>query len=432
MFYSTNKKSPSVSLKEAVLKGMPDDNGLYMPEVIPVFKEDFFRYIKKLSFQEISCEVAKLLPGKELPGNIIEDIVNSAINFDAPLIEVDKNTYVLELFHGPTLAFKDFGARFTAELMSYFVRDREEDLYILVATSGDTGSAVANGFLNVPGIKVVILYPSGKVSYIQEKQLTTQGNNILTLEVEGVFDDCQKLVKTAFLDKDVNRKLNITSANSINISRLIPQSFYYFYGYSQLKRQDLPLIISVPSGNFGNLTAGLMGKRMGLPVSKFIASTNINDIVPGYLKTGVFSPAPSKKTISNAMDVGNPSNFARILDLYCNDVDEIRKDISGFSFTDEETEDMIKKVYEKSSYILDPHGAVGYLGLEEYRKKCGGEFNGIFIETAHPAKFADTVEAVINKKVEIPKRLAESLEKEKKSVYMKNDYNKFKDYLLSL
>jgi len=250
--------------------------------------------------------------------------------------------------------------------------------------------------------------------------------------VEGVFDDCQKLVKTAFLDKDINRKLNLTSANSINISRLIPQSFYYFYGYSRLRLQDLPLIISVPSGNFGNLTAGLIGKRMGLPVNKFIASTNINEVVVGYLKTGVFSPAPSKKTISNAMDVGNPSNFARILDLYGNDVNEIRKDISGFSFSDEETEDMIKKVYEKSSYILDPHGAVGYLGLEEYRKKCAGKFNGIFIETAHPAKFSDTVESVINKKVEIPKRLAESLKKEKKSVYMKNDYNKFKDYLLSL
>ena len=432
MFYSTNKKSPPVSLKEAVLKGMPDDNGLYMPEIIPSFSRDFFIGIKDLTFQEISFEAAKLLIGSEVAPDILENMVNSAINFDAPLVEVDKNTYVLELFHGPTLAFKDFGARFTAELMSYFVRNSDEELYILVATSGDTGSAVAKGFLNVPGIKVVLLYPSGKVSHIQEKQLTTMGCNILALEVEGVFDDCQKLVKTAFLDKDINEKLNLTSANSINISRLIPQSFYYFYGYSQLEAYDLPLIISVPSGNFGNLTAGLIGKRMGLPVDKFIASTNINDIVPSYLKTGNFIPRSSKKTISNAMDVGNPSNFARILDFYDNDINRIKKDISGFSFTDEETENMIKEIHERTSYILDPHGAVGYLGLEEYRKQWKKECYGIFVETAHPAKFSHIVEPVINRNIEMPERLSLALKKEKRAVYMKNDYMKFKDYLLAL
>lgn len=428
-FYSTNKKIKTVTFQEALFKGMPDDNGLFMPSHIPVIGSDFFTKADKISFQDIAFEVARHLLAGEIPAPVLKGIIDDAINFDAPLVELEENLYVMELFHGPTLAFKDFGARFMARVMSYFAGNLKREIYILVATSGDTGSAVAGGFLNIPGIKVIILYPSGKVSSIQEKQLTTHGNNITALEIDGTFDDCQKLVKAAFLDKELAETLSLTSANSINIARLIPQSFYYFYASSRVKGR--PVIFSVPSGNFGNLTAGLIAKKMGLAVHKFIASTNINDIVPHYLKTGQFISKPSKKTISNAMDVGNPSNFARILSLYDSDINKIRTDIEGYSFTDEETCNVICELYKKSGYITDPHGAVGYLGLKAYEKIHKGNFNRIFLGTAHPAKFMDIIEPVIKIPIEIPERLKEVLNKEKKSVFMANNMDTFKAYLLN-
>ncbi|MEQ8170008.1 MAG: threonine synthase [Candidatus Eremiobacterota bacterium] len=428
-FCSTNKKIKAVTFQEALFKGMPEDNGLFMPSLIPIMDSNFFAKADKISFQDIAFEVARHFLAGEIPPSVLRDIIDDAINFDAPLVKLEENLYVMELFHGPTMAFKDFGARFMARVMSYFAGNLNREIYILVATSGDTGSAVASGFLNIPGIRVIILYPSGKVSSIQEKQLTTHGNNITALEIDGTFDDCQKLVKEAFLDKELTGILSLTSANSINIARLIPQSFYYFYACSRVK--DRPVIFSVPSGNFGNLTAGLIAKKMGLEVHKFIASTNINDIVPQYLKTGQFISKPSKKTISNAMDVGNPSNFARILSLYDFDIHKIRKDIEGYSFTDEETCNIMCELYEKSGYITDPHGAVGYLGLKAYEKTHKGNFNRIFLETAHPAKFMDIIEPVINTTIEIPERLKITLKKEKKSIFMANDMNIFKSYLLN-
>ncbi len=428
-FYSTNKKIKAVTFQEALFKGMPEDNGLFMPSFIPLMESDFFTKIDKISFQDIAFEVARHLLAGEIPEPVLRGIIDDAINFDAPLLELEENLYVMELFHGPTLAFKDFGARFMARVMSYFAGNLKREIYILVATSGDTGSAVASGFLSIPGIKVIILYPSAKVSSIQEKQLTTHGNNITAIEIDGTFDDCQKLVKEAFLDKELTETLSLTSANSINIARLIPQSFYYFYASSLVKGR--PVIFSVPSGNFGNLTAGLIAKKMGLSVHKFIASTNINDIVPHYLKTGQFICKPSKKTVSNAMDVGNPSNFARILSLYDSDINKIRTDIEGYSFTDEETCRVISELYEKTGYILDPHGATGYLGLKEYEKTHKGNFNRIFLETAHPAKFMDIIEPIIKIPIKLPERLQAVLNKEKKSIFMANDMNTFKSYLLN-
>ena len=327
IYYSTNNKNQRVSLREAVIQGLAPDNGLYMPESIPVLSASFFESLSQLSFQEIGFRVAKSLIGEDIPTNELKRIVDHTIQFDAPLVEIERDVFSLELFHGPTLAFKDFGARFLSGLLGYFANQQDKEITILVATSGDTGSAVANGFLNVPGTKVIVLYPSGKVSDIQEKQFTTLGGNITALEIDGTFDDCQRLVKQAFMDEELKRKLFLTSANSINIARLIPQSFYYFHAYAQLKDKQSEIVFSVPSGNFGNLTAGLFAKRMGLPIHKFIAATNRNDIVPKYLQTKLFSPRPSVQTISNAMDVGNPSNFARILDLYQSDFDALSKDI---------------------------------------------------------------------------------------------------------
>ncbi|MBN4061903.1 MAG: threonine synthase [Flavobacteriales bacterium] len=434
-YYSTNHQASHVPLKEAVLKGLPADNGLFMPETIPQLSAGFFDKISSFSFQEIAFEVSKTLLQDDLPENVLQNIVEDAINFDAPLVQIEENTFCLELFHGPTLAFKDFGARFMSRLMEHLLQDSKVELTILVATSGDTGSAVANGFLSVEGINVIILYPSRKVSEIQEKQLTTLGNNITSLEIEGTFDDCQQLVKQAFLDKELKEKLMLTSANSINIARLIPQSFYYFYAYAQLSKKN-NVCVSVPSGNFGNLTAGLIAKKMGLPVSKFIASTNVNDIVPKYLETGLFEPKPSQKTLSNAMDVGNPSNFARMLELYKNDPGKLgQNDVIGFSFDDEQTKATIKSVYEKFNYLLDPHGAIGYLGLSEFRRQETGvrslnEITGIFMETAHPAKFKDVVEEVIGEKIEIPERLQVCLQKEKQSTLLSNDFDELKDFLL--
>ncbi|MCR6637934.1 MAG: threonine synthase [Sporocytophaga sp.] len=414
--YSTNRSAAEVSFKEAVFKGLPDDNGLFMPVSIPQLPSSFFDTIDKLSFQEIAFQVTKALIGDEIPDADLKKIIDDVLSFDAPLVKVEENISVLELFHGPSLAFKDFGARFMAKIMSYFLQKEKKEIHILVATSGDTGSAVAQGFLGMAGIKVTILYPSGKVSDIQEKQLTTLGQNITALEVDGTFDDCQRLVKEAFLDKELNSKINLSSANSINISRLIPQSFYYFYAYSKLKSLGLPVVFSTPSGNFGNLCGGLIAKRMGLPIHKFIASTNANDVVPEFLETGIFSPRPSVATISNAMDVGNPSNYARLVELYGKDLGAIKKDIFGTRYNDEETAQAIEKVYKAGGYIMDPHGAVAYLGLKEYAKTTGEKFSGVFLATAHPSKFIEVVEDIINKKIELPERLQSIVNKKKRGI----------------
>jgi threonine synthase len=431
-FYSTKKSSQEVSFKEAVIKGIADDGGLFMPASFPVLPKKFLDEIKNLSFQEICFEVANAVIGDEIPFQVLKSIINNAINFDAPVIKLNNNIGILELFHGPTLAFKDFGARFMAEVLSYFSKENKQNITILVATSGDTGSAVANGFLNSEGIKVFLLYPEGKVSHIQEMQLTTLKRNITALEINGTFDDCQKLVKQAFLDNELKEYLFLSSANSINIARLIPQSFYYFNAYKQLKDKNKPLIFSVPSGNFGNLTGGLIAKKMGLPVQKFIAAVNSNDVFLNYLKTGKFVPKPSVKTISNAMDVGNPSNFYRILDIYNNDWHKLITEISGSSFSDELTKTAIKKIRKEYNYLIDPHGAVGYLALDEYINKNKIEsFNGIILETAHPAKFIDIMEDVLKENIEIPERLANCLHQEKKSIKISNKYTDFKSFLLN-
>ncbi|MCL4123602.1 UNVERIFIED_CONTAM: hypothetical protein GTU68_027507 [Idotea baltica] len=402
-----------------------------MPETISSLSSDFIKNISDYSFQEIAFQVAKNILNGDISDSDLEEVIKKVITFEAPVVNILDNISTLELFHGPTLAFKDFGARFMAAMMSHYLKKEDTELTILVATSGDTGSAVAQGFFNVEGIKVILLYPANKVSKIQEMQLTTMGGNITALEVDGTFDDCQKLVKSAFLDEDLRSKINISSANSINISRLIPQSFYYFNAYAQLQNKDLPLIFSIPSGNFGNLTAGLLAKRMGLPVHKFIASTNVNDIVPRYLETKEFTPRSSIETISNAMDVGNPSNFYRMLDLYSNDYDLLTKDIEGSSFTDDQTREVLKKVYQETGYIMDPHGAVGFLGLQANKEIQDKNAQGIFLETAHPAKFLDEVEQTLDSKVEIPPRLAKFLEGKKETIKSNIDYPSFKEFLFS-
>jgi threonine synthase len=428
--YSTNRQSPEVSLKEATFKGLPPDNGLYMPVVIPSLPKPFFDNIGELSLQDIAFQVSKALFAGAVPDRELRQIVEDALNFDAPLVRLEEDLYVLELFHGPSLAFKDFGARFMARLMAYFLEQSDEEVNILVATSGDTGSAVAQGFLDMPRIKITILYPSQKVSLMQEKQLTTLGRNITALEVDGTFDDCQRLVKQAFLDEDLNRKLRLSSANSINISRMLPQSFYYFYAYAQLQDKQKPLYFSVPSGNFGNLCAGLLAARMGLPVAKFVASTNVNDVVPQYLQHGDFQSRPSVSTISNSMDVGNPSNFARLLDLYQNDHSKITASIEGHSYSDETTRTTIKEVVDKYKYLLDPHTAVGYLGLKDAASKAGKPVNGVVLATAHPAKFGNVVKEATGIDVPIPDRLHQIIDKEKHSVPMSADFEKFRQYLL--
>jgi threonine synthase len=431
--YSTKDKTHIVDLKEAVLRGLPPDNGLYMPEHIPELPQDFINSLSDLSFQEIAYTVCKNLFQDYIPDSDLKEIIEKAVNFPAPLVQLNERIHILELFHGPSLAFKDFGARFMAQLMSYFNRGEEKELVILVATSGDTGGAVAAGFYKTPGIKVVILYPSGKVSKLQEKQLTTLGHNITALEVAGTFDDCQALVKQAFLDKELTQRIRLTSANSINISRLVPQSFYYFEAYKQAPK-DRPINFCVPSGNFGNLTAGLLASAMGLPVKHFIAATNINDVVPEYLESGIFKPRPSLRTISNAMDVGNPSNFARMLDFFKatnerSTWNNMRERISGYAFTDQETEQAIKEVFEKHQYIIDPHGAVGYLAILEYLKENPDTTN-ILLETAHPTKFIDDVERVIGQKVKLPEQLEKIKDKKKESVNMSTDFADFKTWLL--
>jgi threonine synthase len=428
--YSTKNKNATVGLKEAVFKGLPSDNGLYMPTEFPVLPKKFFDTIDQLSFQDIAYEVSKALIGEDIPETDLRKIIKEVLIFDAPVVHVKDNLYVLELFHGPSFAFKDFGARFMASLMSYFLQKENKEINILVATSGDTGSAVAQGFLNMQGIKVTILYPSKKVSEIQEKQLTTLGQNITALEVEGTFDDCQRMVKEAFLDKELNERMNLSSANSINISRLIPQSFYYFYAYAQVRKLGKPVIFCTPSGNFGNLCGGLIAKRMGLPVERFIAATNANDIVPKYLLTGSFEAKPSVATISNAMDVGNPSNFQRILAFYDNDLEKTRSEIEGKTYNDAETKKAMKEVADQTGYIMCPHTAVAYLGLKDFFKENKTESTGIFLATAHPAKFIEVVEETIGKKIEIPDKLAVVFKKEKKSNLISNNFNELKQFLL--
>ena len=367
--FSTNQLVPHTTFGKAAVKGMASDGGLYLPVTIPTVSKSFLAKLPRLSFQETAFELASILLSDELSPSVLKKAVQKAFFFDAPLVKVSENMYSLELFHGPTLAFKDFGAQFMAQVLSHFVKKSKSKVTILVATSGDTGSAVASGFLNTPNINVIILYPKGKISHTQEQQITTAGHNVQALEVAGTFDDCQNLVRGAFLDDELNEHLLMTSANSINIARLLPQIFYYFYAYGQLKNRDLPLVFSVPSGNFGNLIAGIMAKRMGLPVDQLIAATNANDTIPVYLKTGDFVPKKSVHTLSNAMDCGNPNNFTRLKALYGYSLSEMRKDITGGSFSDAQTKQAIKEVYKEHAYLLDPHSAVGYLGIKEYLKK---------------------------------------------------------------
>jgi threonine synthase len=427
-YFSLHHNSPKVSFQEAVINGLAPDKGLYFPETIAPLNKTFFDNIENLSNSEIGFEAIKQFIGGEIPNAELQRIIEETLSFDFPLIEIEKDIYSLELFHGPTMAFKDVGARFMARCLAYFNRNNpNQKNTVLVATSGDTGGAVASGFLGVEGVDVVILYPSGKISDIQEKQLTTLGMNIKALEVDGVFDDCQDMVKKAFLNESLKHQ-NLTSANSINIARWLPQMFYFFFAYKQLKSQNKPLVVSCPSGNFGNICAGIMAKRLGLPIAHFVASTNANDTVPRFLESGSYDPKPSKATISNAMDVGNPSNFIRIQELYHNNPAAFERDFSSFSFSDDETKRALKSIYEKSGYIAEPHGAVGYLGLKKEMKNYP-EAIGIFLETAHPIKFSEIVEETLKVKLSIPKQIESVLGKEKVSTRISTyeDLKKFLD-----
>lgn len=429
-YYSTNNRSKYVSLHDAVVNGLAEDRGLYMPEKINRLPEEFFKNIDKMSFQEISFEVAKAFFSDDVDEKSLKDIVYDTLSFDCPVKKVCDDIWTLELFHGPTLAFKDVGARFMARLLEYFIRqEAHQTVNVLVATSGDTGSAVANGFLGVDGIHVYVLYPKGKVSKIQECQFTTLGKNITAIEIDGVFDDCQSLVKSAFMDKDLYKHMKLTSANSINVARFLPQAFYYFNAYARMKANGLAenLVMCVPSGNFGNITAGLFAREMGLPIRRFIAANNANNIFYNYLKTGVYEPKPSVQTIANAMDVGDPSNFARIYDLYNGSHDKISSIISGATYTDDEIKAAVKQCYKDNGYILDPHGACGYQALKDNLKK--GE-TGVFCETAHPAKFKDTIEKIIDTEIEIPQRLSDFMKGKKQAVELSNKFDDFKTFLL--
>jgi len=423
-YYSLNNSSPLTSFKKAVQNGIAPDRGLYFPEEITPISKDFINNIDKYSNEDIAYEVIKQFIGDEIPATILKEIIKKTISFDFPVVNLDNNIGSLELFHGPTMAFKDVGARFMSQCLEYFNRDKTDDITVLVATSGDTGGAVASGFLNTKGVKVVILYPKGKVSEIQEKQLTTLGNNITALEVDGVFDDCQEMVKSAFLDENISR--NLTSANSINVARWLPQMFYFFFAYKQVSKQYKDIVFSVPSGNFGNICAGLMAQKLGLPVKHFVASTNINDTVPQYLLNGNYDPKPSKATISNAMDVGNPSNFIRIQELFNNKLSSLKKSFSSYSFSDDETKQMMKSIYDKFNYISEPHGAIGYLGLQKHGLKTN-EF-GVFLETAHPVKFLDVVQETLSVDVEIPSQIKQVMSKEKIALSVAN-YQELKYFL---
>lgn len=427
--YSTKNKQKLFTLGEAVLKGLPDDNGLYMPTYIPKLPSFFFDELPSMSFPELSFAVANALIDGAIPFSELEKIVFETIDFPAPIVQLDKHTHVLELFHGPTLAFKDFGARFMARTMRYFNRNENRELTILVATSGDTGGAVAAGFYDIPGINVIILYPKGKVSHLQEKQLTTLGKNITALEVDGTFDDCQALVKKAFLDNEINDHLRISSANSINIARLIPQSFYYFEAWKQVYDGEPPVFIT-PSGNFGNITAGLFAQKMGLPIKKFVAANNANNIFFQYLQTGDYRPKPSVQTISNAMDVGAPSNFARIMDLYGSTWNNVKQHIQGYYFDDNTTLSGIQEVFDQYQYIIDPHGSVGYLAFKEYQKNNPID-KGIILETAHPSKFIDVLPQEIANQVITPKRLSILADRKKVATSISIKFSEFKAFLLT-
>ena len=431
-YYSTNGKAPLATLEEAVVRGLAPDKGLYMPQEIRPLPQEFFDNIENMSFQEMSYQVAHNFFGDDVDAESLREIVFDTLAFETPIVKVEDNIYSLELFHGPTLAFKDVGARFMARLLRYFIkREGKEQVNVLVATSGDTGSAVANGFLGVDGIHVYVLYPKGKVSKIQESQFTTLGKNITAIKVDGVFDDCQALVKSAFMDKELQGHMNLTSANSINVARFLPQAFYYFNAYAQAKKLGKAdnLTICVPSGNFGNITAGLFAQRMGLPIKHFIAANNANDIFYNYLLSGIYSPKASIQTIANAMDVGDPSNFARILDLYKSSHAEICNHISGATYSDDEIAATMKKCYEHTGYVLDPHGACGYQALKDNLKE--GE-TGVFLETAHPAKFKEKVDAILSTDIEIPTRLADFMKGKKQSLEMAADFSAFKQFLLSV
>jgi threonine synthase len=426
-YYSLNQKAPNVSFQKAVTKGLAPDKGLYFPEIITALSPEFFKTIENLSNEEIAFEAIKQFIGDEIPSTVLQEIIADTLCFDFPIVEVEKGIYSLELFHGPTMAFKDVGARFMSRCLAYFNRDKKDSKNtVLVATSGDTGGAVASGFLGVVGVEVIILYPSGKVSAIQEKQLTTLGQNIKALEVDGVFDDCQDMVKKAFLDDSLTHH-NLTSANSINIARWLPQIFYFFFAYKELKQKNKDLVFSCPSGNFGNICAGIMAKKLGLPLLHFVAATNINDTVPRFLASGLYDPKPSKATISNAMDVGNPSNFIRIQEMYQNDLVQFKKDFSSFTFTDEETTEAMKTIYENSGYIAEPHGAIGYLGLKKELHNYPNAI-GVFLGTAHPIKFCDVVEPTLNVKLPIPPQIKSVIDKEKASTKIKT-YEEFKAFL---
>ncbi|APG64439.1 threonine synthase [Tenacibaculum todarodis] len=425
-YYSLNHKSPKVSFKSAVVNGLAPDRGLYFPESITPIASDFIKNIANYSNEEIAYEAIKQFVGDEIPTEVLKNIIDETLTFDFPIVNVEENIGALELFHGPTMAFKDVGARFMARCLAYFNKNNEDKVTVLVATSGDTGGAVASGFLGVKGVEVVILYPSGKVSDIQEKQLTTLGQNIKALEVDGVFDDCQEMVKTAFLDTEISKTL--TSANSINIARWLPQMFYFFFAYKQLHKKHKDIVFSVPSGNFGNICAGIMAQKLGLPVKHFVASTNINDTVPNFLATEKYDPKPSKATISNAMDVGNPSNFIRIQELFGNNTEKLKQAFASYSFTDEATKKAMKEIYKTSGYVTDPHGAVGYLGLKKYNL-ADTDF-GVFLETAHPVKFLDIVEETLPVTVEIPEQIKSVIDKVKVATKVSN-YTELKAFLNS-
>jgi threonine synthase len=428
-YFSLNNKDHFSNFEDAVIKGLAPDKGLYFPEEIKQLPASFFENMDSMSKAEIGLKAIENFVGDEIPKSELEKIIEATLDFDFPVVKLEEHVNVLELFHGPTLAFKDVGARFMAGSLGYFIKKGNIwKVTVLVATSGDTGGAVANGFLDVDGIEVVILYPKGKVSEIQEKQLTTLGKNITALEVDGAFDECQEMVKRAFLDDEIQQKRKLTSANSINVARWLPQMFYYFLAYRQLEQKE-KLVFSVPSGNFGNICAGLMAKEMGLPITHFVAANNANDVVTRYFATEEYEPKPSVQTISNAMDVGSPSNFVRILELFKNDFKDLGNSISSYSFNDEQTKSALKEVYDKTGYVMDPHGAVGYLGLQAFLKE-NDPYNGVFLETAHPVKFLETVEAVLEKKIELPRDIRELSLKDKKSIEIR-DYEELKAFLLN-
>ncbi|TWJ02321.1 threonine synthase [Mucilaginibacter frigoritolerans] len=430
--YSTKNPSTRVSFKEAVFNSMPQDKGLYMPVVIPRLDDKFLNHLDEYTLPEIAFNVAKALIGEDIPDNDLKAIIKDAINFLAPVVKLEENVFVLELWHGPSLAFKDFGARFMSRVMSYFLEKGEKQLDVLVATSGDTGGAVALGFLGVPNTRVTILYPKDKVSDVQELQLTTNGHNIRAVEIDGTFDDCQALVKQAFTDAELNEKFRLTSANSINIARLIPQTFYYFNAYAQLLKQGIDKVIfSVPSGNFGNIGAGLLAWKMGLPVEHFIAATNLNDTVPEFLETGVYQPKPSVATLSNAMDVGDPSNWVRIADLFKDDINDLKNLVTGYSYNDEQTLEAIKFINDDYNYVACPHTAIAWQALRDWQQdNYKADTAGVFLSTAHPCKFPDVFPESIAAKVDVPEQVEDLFKKEKKSTVLGKDFEGFKQYLL--